>query len=422
MLRKWLGKIFSSRVFFIIFSLVVSVALWMYVQYSEYQDEVWTIENIQVVKLNEDVLRDKRLLISSFTPESISLTVETSRAIASRLLSRGALTAEIDLANISTTGSTPLQYQIKYPTGVDKSDIRELSRSVASISLTIDRLRDRAIPVIVNYRGGTASDELIAEPVEFDPRQITVEGPEDVISRISYASVPIPRENLSATLLEELPFVLFDESGEQIDVSVTSTLEFSHETIRVTIPIRMMKNVPLRVDLMHGAGSSETNTMVSYDPLYITVSGDPEVIREFNHIMLGTVDTTRFFETTTEAFPIIVPNHFTNLSGETEAHVLVEVRNLSTAYFNAENLQYVNVALGHTATIMSRTLDVWIRGNKEDLDNLVSLTNIRVVADLREYSLGSYIVPARVYVDGVDPAKIGAVGDRYRLAVTIERD
>jgi len=161
---------------------------------------------------------------------------------------------------------------------------------------------------------------------------------------------------------------------------------------------------------------------VSYDPLYITVSGDPEVIREFNHIMLGTVDTTRFFETTTEAFPIIVPNHFTNLSGETEAHVLVEVRNLSTAYFNAENLQYVNVALGHTATIMSRTLDVWIRGNKEDLDNLVSLTNIRVVADLREYSLGSYIVPARVYVDGVDPAKIGAVGDRYRLAVTIERD
>jgi len=421
MLRKVLNKIFSSRVFYMLFSLIITIALWMYVQYSETEDQTFDLNNIQVVFLNEDVLRDKGLLISEYAPKSISLTVETSRSIASKLLDRGAVTAEIDLGRISTTGSTPLQYEIKYPTDVDKSSIRELSRSVASISLFVDRLRERPIPVQVNYRGGTASEELIAEQAEFDPRIITVEGPEDIISKIKYAYVPIPRENLSATFTEELAFVLFDENDEEIEESVASALKFSHDAINVKIPVRQVKNIPLRIELMHGAGSTDANTFVTYDPPFITVSGDPEVIREFNHIVLGTIDTTRFHETTTEAFPIIVPNHFTNLSGETEARVLVEVRNLAIAYFFAENLQYINCPPGHTATIGTRTLDVRIRGRREDLDNLVSLSNIRVVADLREYGSGTSLVPARVYVDGVE-ADVGAVGDRYRLTVTIERD
>jgi len=421
MLSKKLDKVFSSRAFYIFFALLVSVALWLYVQYSENQDRTWDVSNIQVVYKNVDVLRDKGLLISSIDPETVAISFEASRSAGSRLLARGAVTVEIDLANISTTGATPLQYDIIYPPGIDSSSVRVLSRSVAAISLFIDRLRDVAIPVQVNYKGGTASEDLIVEMEEFEPRTITVEGPQDVISSISHAYVPIPRENLSATYTDDLGFVLIDKNGEVLDESVTNSLLFSHETIRVTIPIRLVKKVPLYIELMHGAGSSDANTRVTYDPPFITVSGDPESIRDLNNILLGTIDTTRFSETTTEAFPIILPNNFTNISGEPEAHVLVEVLGLAIAYYSTENLQYVNVRPGFTTTIITQTLDVRIRGAREDLDSLVSLTNIRVVADLREYDPGTYLVPARVFIDGVD-ADVGAVGERYRITVTIERE
>ena len=421
MFSKTLNKVFSSRVFYIFFSLLVSIALWLYVQYTENQDRTWDVGNIQVVYKNVDVLRDKGLLISSIDPETVSISFEASRSAGSRLMARGAVTVEIDLANISTTGATPLQYEIIYPAGVDSNSVRVLSRSVAAISLFVDRLRDVAIPVQVNYKGGTASEDLIVEMEEFEPRTITVEGPEDVISRIGYAYVPIPRENLSATYTDDLGFVLVDKNGEVIDESVTEQLIFSHETIHVTIPIRLVKKVPLYIELMHGAGSSDANTIVTYDPPFITISGDPESIRDFNNILLGTIDTTRFTETTTEAFPIILPNNFTNISGEPEAHVLVEVLGLAIAYYSTENLQYVNARPGLTASIKTQTLDVRIRGTREDLDSLVSLTNIRVVADLREYEPGTYLVPARVFIDGVD-ADVGAVGERYRITVTIERE
>jgi len=421
MLEKTLNKVFSSRIFYIFFALLVSIALWLYVQYTENQDRTWDVANIQVVYKNADVLRDKGLLISSMDPETVAISFEASRSAGSRLMARGAVTVEIDLANISTTGAKPLQYEIIYPAGIDSSSVRVLSRSVAAISLLVDRLRDVAIPVQVSYKGGTASDDLIVETEEYSPRTITVEGPEDIISRISHAFVPIPRENLSATFTDDLGFVLIDKNGDEIDESVTDSLLFSHDTIRVTVPIRLVKKVPLYIELMHGAGTSDANTMVTYIPPFITVSGDPESIRDFNNILLGTIDTTRFTETTTEAFPILLPNNFTNISGESEAHVLVEVVGLAIAYYSTPNLQYVNVRPGFTATITTQTLDVRIRGPKEDLDNLDSLTNIRVVADLRDYDPGTYFVPARVFIDGID-ADIGAVGERYRITVTIEKE
>jgi len=326
---------------------------------------------------------------------------------------------------VTRTGPVPLSYDVILPDGVNRNSLEGETRSVARITVLIDRLSTVPVPVRVDYRGGTASDDLIAEMAEFEPQVITVSGPEETLSRISYARVPIIRENLSATFFDDLSFVLFDEDDEELDASLLESLTASQDTIHVTVRVKQIKSIPLLVEFMYGAGATEQNTIYSVEPQFITVSGDPEVIREYNSITLRTINTALFRAVDTYTFPIVLQNGVTNLSGETEALVRVEVLGLDTDYYSTNNLYVINAPnpADYRVEWITQTLDVRIRGKREDLD-LVSLENIRVVADLRDFtSIGTYFIPAaaiRVYIDGV-AADIGAIGE-YRVTIKIIRE
>ena len=419
MLKEKLKKILT-KVFYIIFAVMVSLALWFYVEITENEVQRQEVPGIEIVYKNEDVLRDKGMIISERITENISLTFEGSRSDISKLAAPGAVTVEVDLANILNAGPAFLLYDIVFPQSVNTNAVTITERSANRITLVVDRISRRDVPVRVNYTGGTASDELIAESVEYDPQMITVSGPEEKISRIHYVYVPILRENLSATITEEFEFILFDENDEELHEDLRKSIEFSQETIRVTIPIREIKDVPLDVILSHGAGTSEANTVYRIDPEFITISGDPDAIRDINVFTLGTIDMLSFGLTNTEEFRIIVPEYVTNLSGEASATVSIDVLGLDIAFRSTSNLQTVNTPPGYRAEIITQSLDIRIRGREEDLA-LVSFINIRVVADLTDMGSGTMTVPAKVYFDGI-AADIDAVvvgGGEYKITVTI---
>ena len=418
MLRETLSKIFSSRVFFVIFSLLAAVALWMYVEITENEELPHRLNSVPVVFINEDSLRDRGLHKASHDPQTVELEFEVSRAIATRL-TNSTVSVEVDLAG-AALGHTAMLYNIILPSDVNRNVVNNItSRSVERISLNIDRVSVRTIPVRVEYTGGTASDDLVAQPVEFDPQTISVEGPEGVISRIDYARVPILRENLSSTYIDDLPFILIDEYGEVLDGYFIETVRTSQETIRITVPVIQIKDVPLVFHRLHGAGSTEQNTTWTVEPPFITVSGDPEALRGFNYLELGAVNMTRFSLEVTESLAIALPGHINNESGEISALVSVEVGGLAIEDFSVENLVVINTLPGHTARILSPSINVRLRGRSVDLADITA-EDIRVVADLRDYGAGRERVPARVYIDGTE-ADIGAIG-LYHFNVIITPD
>jgi len=420
MFKEKLSKI-SIKISYIIFALIVSVALWMYVEITENEAQtgVVPVPEESIVFRNDDVLRSKGLLISSVETSSLSITFEGSRSDISSLLVPGALTVEIDLANINSPGTVFLTYDIIYPQGVSRNDVEILGQSDSRVTLIIDRLLERSIQVIANYTGGTASGEFLVETVELDPQTITVWGPEEVVSQISYVRVPILIENLSSTYIDDLEFLLFDEDNEELEPELREALEFSHETIRVTVPIREIKDVPLTVTLTHGVGTTDANAVVRIVPSTIKLAGDPEVIRDINNIHLGTIDMLSFGLTNTESRTIIIPNHITNISGETEALVHVDVLGLDIAHRSASNLQVINTPTGHRADILTQSLDIRLRGVIDELD-LITPFNIRVVADLIDLSPGTTRVSSRIYIEGID-VSVDPIGD-YEITVTIQTE
>ena len=420
MIRKRLSMIFSSKVFFIVFSVLVSFVLWMYVEINLNQLQQYPARDVKVVRLNEEVLSDRGLLISAMNPETVNFSFECTRSVAQKL-NNTPITVEIDLATLDSAtsrGYTTIGYDIVYPAGVDSSQVSIVSRSVSRIMLYIDKIESRQIQVNVPYRGGTA-EGYIQDPIEFSPQTITVSGPAEVVSRVDKARVNIIRENLSSTYTEDLPFTLYDEEGEELDEALRNQLTLSDDTIHVTVPIRVTKEVALTVELNPGSGATRENTVVTIVPPTVLIAGNPDDVRDLNNINLGTIDLTRFDYTNTFNFPIVIPNNVTNISGETEASIFVEVLGLEIRHFSISSLYTTNEPIGYTADIRTQSVDVRIRGRAEDMENLTE-ANIRVVASLTDVGPGTQRVPARVIIDGID-GDVGAVGN-YNITVSIARE
>ena len=418
MIKEKLKKI-STRIFYVIFAVVVSIALWLYVEITENEIQTREISNIEILFKNEDILHDRGLLKTSYTPETLTFTIMAPRSDINRLAAQGALTVEVDLANISSGGTHFLAFEINLPQGVSRNILDNIFMSASRITVTFDRVLDRQIPVRVNYTGGTASGEYMVEAIEFDPHFITVWGPETVVSRIDHIWVPIFRENLSTTFADDLEFVLIDSEGEVLDDELLNSLRFSQETVWVTIPIKEIKDIPLLVMLSHGASTSDANTQWRTDPVIVKVSGDPEAIRELNSFTLGTIDMLSFGLSEVVHFPIIIPNHLSNISGESVAQVNIETFGLEISFQSTSNIQVINVPAGFRADILTQSLDIRLRGTKEELD-LITPMNLSVVADLTGMSSGISRTTARVYIHGIDTS-IDAVGT-YEITVSIVAD
>jgi YbbR domain-containing protein len=421
MIMKKLSGIFSSKAFYIVFSVLVSLAIWMYVQISVNKIQTYTFSDIEVVRLNEEVLGDRGLLISSISPQTITLTIECPRTVAMKLSSAN-LSAVIDLAGVKTRGYNPISYQIVYPAGVDTNLIKTEFRSADRIYLYVDEMETRMLHVEATYSGGVA-EGFLQDRMEYSPQEIKVSGPADVVTRISGARAVILRENLDSTYSDDVQFILLDDNGDELEQSQKDKLTFiSDETIHVTIPIRVIKEIVLTVNLVYTSGATEQNTNYTIDPPTILIAGSAEDIRDYNSINLGSIDTAGRLElTNTYPFTIEVPNIFTNLSGETNALVLVETIGLEIRHFSVpnSNMHVINEPAGLATEIRTQSIDVRIRGKAEDMMNLTE-SNIRIVTDLTDAGLGTQRILSRVYVDGLN-VDIGAVG-AYYVTVSIAKE
>jgi len=414
MLKDKLSKI-STRIFYVVFAVVISVTVWVYVEMTENEIQIADVSNIGITFRNEDILRDRGFLVTPGYTETLSITFQASRSDMARLQTPGAVTAEVDLSSITSTGYTELTYIIIFPANVSPGDVSIIGRSTERITFLVDIVLERRIDVEVDYTGGTASEDLIQEPEVYDPMSITVRGPERIVSRIRYARVPIYRENLAGTLTEDLGFVLIDENGDELDDELRSLLDISHETIRVTVPISEMKSVPLDIHYLHGRSTTDENITVEINPRTVSVSGEPLAIADINSISLGTIDMTSFELSYSNIFRIIIPDHLRNLSGETEALVTVTIIGLEIAFRPTNNLQVITPT-GYRVEMITQSIVVRLRGAPDDLMHVEPL-NLRVVADASALGPGSHRIRATAYIDGID-ANLDPVGE-YWLAFTI---
>ena len=399
-------KIYNSKAFWMIVSLLASLAIWVYVTSVETDESKTTFRGVKVELVGEDILRDsKNLVVTDMDTSTVTVEVVGPRRIVGSL-SSDQLVAQVDVSKLSRAAYTSQQYTIVYPDGTDTSKLSESRRTPETINFMVSAQTSKSIQVRGSFDGSLAEGYTAEMPV-FEPSTITITGSEAYLKDVEYAWVTFGKENVDSTYSVETGFTLMDANNEPCS---TTGISFSTDVVTATLPLLTLKEVNLDVNIIEGAGATKANTKITIDPVSVTLAGDSALLAGMNKIILATIDLTDFSSTFTETYTIPIDNELKNTTGVTKATVTVEIVGLETKTFRVTNFSCINATEGYEADIITESKEITLRGTPEALAQIKD-ENIRAVADLTDYkeSTGTYMPQVKVYVDGF--TDVGAIGE-----------
>lgn len=399
-------KIYNSKAFWMIVSLLASLAIWVYVTSVETDESKTTFRGVKVELVGEDILRDsKNLVVTDMDTSTVTVEVVGPRRIIGSL-SSDQLVAQVDVSKLSRAAYTSQQYTIVYPDGTDTSKLSENRRTPETINFMVSAQTSKSIQVRGSFDGSLAEGYTAEMPV-FEPSTITIIGSEAYLKDVEYAWVTFSKENVDSTYSVETGFTLMDANNEPCS---TTGISFSTDVVTATLPLLTLKEVNLDVNIIEGAGATKANTKITIDPVSVTLAGDSSLLAGMNKIILATIDLTDFSSTFTETYTIPIDNELKNTTGITKATVTVEIVGLETKTFRVTNFSCINATEGYEADIITESKEITLRGTPEALAQIKD-ENIRAVADLTDYkeSTGTYMPQVKVYVDGF--TDVGAIGE-----------
>lgn len=399
-------KIYNSKAFWMIVSLLASLAIWVYVTSVETDESKTTFRGVKVELVGDDILRDsKNLVVTDMDTSTVTVEVVGPRRIIGSLNS-DQLVAQVDVSKLSRAAYTSQQYTIVYPDGTDTSKLSENRRTPETINFMVSAQTSKSIQVRGSFDGSLAEGYTAEMPV-FEPSTITITGSEAYLKDVEYAWVTFSKENVDSTYSVETGFTLMDANNEPCS---TTGISFSTDVVTATLPLLTLKEVNLDVNIIEGAGATKANTKITIDPVSVTLAGDSSLLAGMNKIILATIDLTDFSSTFTETYTIPIDNELKNTTGITKATVTVEIVGLETKTFRVTNFSCINATEGYEADIITESKEITLRGTPEALAQIKD-ENIRAVADLTDYkeSTGTYMPQVKVYVDGF--TDVGAIGE-----------
>ena len=399
-------KIYTSKAFWMLVSLLASLAIWVYVTSVETDESKTTFRGVKVELVGEDILKDsKNLVVTDMDTSTVTVEVVGPRRIVGSL-SSDQLVAQVDVSKLSRAAYTSQQYTIVYPDGTDTSKLSESRRTPETINFMVSAQTSKSIQVRGSFDGSLAEGYTAEMPV-FEPSTITITGSEAYLKDVEYAWVTFGKENVDSTYSVETGFTLMDANNEPC---TTTGISFSTDVVTATLPLLTLKEVNLDVNIIEGAGATRANTKITIDPASVTLAGDSALLAGMNKIILATIDLTDFSSTFTETYTIPIDNELKNTTGVTKATVTVEIVGLETKTFRVTNFSCINATEGYEADIITESKEITLRGTPEALAQ-IKAENIRAVADLTDYkeSTGTYMPQVKVYVDGF--TDVGAIGE-----------
>ena len=267
-------KLFDSKIFVAVVSLIISLTLWVYVTSVENDDYKLTLRGVPVELIGTGILEDsKGMVVTDLSTNTVNVELVGPRRVVAKLSSDN-IKAQIDVSKLTQSAYASMQYSINYPNGTDTSSITITRKVPDTINFTVSKLNSKSIPVRGSF-GGSIAPGYTARPIVFEPSEITVSGPESYLRNISYAWVSFGSAEISGTYSVETGFTLMTEGGEQ---AAADGVSCSADVITATQPILEMKTLPLTVNLIYGAGANENNVKVTVSPESITLAGDSAVL------------------------------------------------------------------------------------------------------------------------------------------------
>lgn len=363
-------------------SLLIAFGLWMYVITEVSPGSEWTYYDIPVFLEGETLLKERNLIITDISSTNVDLTLSGNRTDLNEL-NRDNITLKADMTKIYDPGVHKIGYDISYPGNVASNAFTRVNQDPDSITVTVERLERKEVPVIIIYQGRAPEGYVVRRAdVVMNNEKILVTGPTSAVSQITQAVINIDLNNQTESISANYRYTLCDENGAGVD---SELITVNTEDVHVDLTIHRRKQVDLVVTIVAGGGATEENAIVKLDPETIQISGSDIALEQVGDVInLGTINLAEYETATQLRFPIPTYEGVTNDSGETEVVVELRFEGIMTKEFVVEDFVITGVPEGFEATVVTERLPVKIRGphslmsklTLEDIIATVDFTNI----------------------------------------------
>lgn len=379
----------------LLLSLIVALALWLYVVTTVKPETDQSFYNIPVALENERSLERQGLMLVSSDEAVVSVKLHGRRAELNKL-DRSNIQVTVDLSTVSEPGSHTLGYKVSFPNGINSVTVAQ--RLTANVTVEIAEYAEKSVPVQILLQG-TLEQGLMAdtENASTSVQKVWVSGPKQTVDQIAFAGILVDQTGLTSDLSGDFVYTLMNEAGQPVDAASVTT---DAEQIHLELPVEHTKEVMLRVNLKAGGGAAQSNARVEIVPDRITVSGSAEALEDLKEISLAEVDlglVSLDAEGYRESVEIKLPAGLQNRSGQSKAQVVVRLTGLkeTTLTLSSAQIRTVNVSSGLEANVVLKQIDVRFRGPAAEI-NALTVGNVLATLDLADKQEGTYTVPLTI--------------------------
>lgn len=405
---------------YILLAILVAVSIWVY------EDEVGktgvpnqvetTITDIPVVYAGEERLSERGLMmLEEETTATMDLTISGGRRQLATL-SRENMRVTVSLDGVDEAGIQSVAYSSITSSNRRFSQGMIVMRTPNVVTVNIKELNRKTVDIRCDLVGNLA-DGYNAGELILSQTSVELQGQAEDISSVSYAKVTLDIGNQAEeSITRELELQYYDANHQLV---TNSNIRAVVETVQVTLPVFVTKELPLIVEFKEAAGLKASNLDYEISPATIVVSGDASKLKGVKNIVLGEFDLAEMLnnEVSSHTYPIIIPEGCQNLSGVTRAAMNVKFKDMARAQVETAQFQFLNAPNGKHVDVLTQALTVTVFGTSQDVAEIRE-EHLTIQVDLENYAAasGTYTVPVDIVENA--PGDVGVLGT-YHVQVTI---
>lgn len=361
----------KNKYVMIALSFLIAFCLWLYVVTVISPESEETYSNIPVIIQNESVLNDKGLMITEIKTQTVKLTMQGKRTDLAKINSANTAVV-VDVSNIAEANTHYLSFRESFPGDIADNAITVQNRTPNKVVIVVENKVSKTIPVVVAYNQEQLPPEFTpeGEPI-LNMDTISITGPQSVVDKITQARIELDLENRTESINQSFVYTLCDKNNRPVDAELITT---NVEAVNVELQILRSKKVTLDVTVLPGGGATRDDLEITILPEEIWVYGSDKLVQQLGDTLY--IDEIDLSKPLTEMeFEIQIPLGDGITSGEVESTAWVKLewkQKDEMVVSGVTDISIINIPKGTTAELVTKSLDVVIRGDINDFSKYPS--------------------------------------------------
>lgn len=380
---KWITENWRT----VVWSLALSLSVWIAAVTAADPDEQRLLNRAVPIEI---IGQGSDLVIVGDLPQSVQVTLRAPQSVWGQLeAEESPVRAVVDLSGLSAG-----EHTVFIQAQVSAQPVRIVSALPASISVTLEPLETRTLPIDITLNGQPATGYEAGEAA-LSAGQVVISGAQSLVERVSRARVVVNLNGTRESVNQSLDVQILDNNNQ-----IVKGLGVTPSSALVTIPVSQQggyRDVAVKV-IVHGqvANGYLLTKLQVFPPIVTVYSTDPALVSD----LPGVVETQALelrgaSEDIITRLALVLPQGV-SVVGEQNVQVQVGIDPIqSNLTLSKIKVEIVGLTEGFVVQISPAEVDVILSGPAPLLD-LLLLQDIRVIIDVTGLGPGTYQLSPRV--------------------------